>query len=646
MQLWSQTDVSFVDFADGYSYLSFMPINFGVRTDEIKPEDASVIFHEFTHQLALKGPFGWLCAYFQALRPIGRIFSELQANIEFPELFSHADQERNWGQLISLETFYELYGDCIANYFDLINSHRWLLEGIALFVQFDFTLSAKFDVASEVFHFAAELVKTERFRGEGILTVSDVSTFIDEARNSKSQSGLLQIFLENTKPETAPYFMGYLMVKQIQRILAAKDVRLNEPELFYIFMQGYFFRDRKVVELYRVRPRQEYQHVVSDFIQQRVLDLLNVDCTRLELLVDSICDFSNSPVHPDLLDFAHLLRRGEFVRWVDVDVVRELDAKLVRYSQQLEQLPVFANYHNDNQFQEYIGIAVETARFLFHVLRNIMLTFKMKHIHRAILGYQPQPNGFVLVTSIGVHGTPISLMESIPAEEFVPILQEVEKEKYEIARNDGPRMPKPMFDAFKEAEWDRFFDMLWNYYEQGKLLIVQDYDIYLMMGRERCRVWVRGDFLRVVPYHWRPDASSDHITSEEDLEMLKSIGRFFHHGEYLRHIQIPQLIGGPSIKQDNEFNREVLLQIWRLIYTDCSASRKELDAFASQKAKIVAVTKVERQFLRSLCYIPHKQVGVSDGVFEALNRRWKHFTGRDLIKIKASEDGLSAELDL
>lgn len=646
MQLWSQTDVSFVDFADGYSYLSFMPINFGVKTDEIKPEDASVILHEFTHQLALKGPFGWLCAYFQALRPMARIFSELQANIEFPELFSRAAQDHNWGQLISLETFYELYGDCIANYFDLINSYRWLLEGIALFAQFDFKLSAKFDAASEIFHFAAELVKTERFRGERTLTVLDVSSFIDEARNSKAQSGLLQIFLENTKPETAPYFMGYLMVKQIQRILAAKDVRLNEPELFYIFVQGYFFRDRKVVELNRIRPRQEYQQAVSDFIQQRVLELLNVDGSRLGLLVDSICDFSNSPVHPDLLDFAHLLRNGEFVRWVDVDVVKELDTDLARYSQQLEQRPVFASYRNDNQFQQYINIAMETSRFLFHVLRNIMLTFKMKHIHRAILGYQPQPNGFVLVTSIGVHGTPISLMESIPSEEFALILQEAEKEQYEIARNDGPRMPKPMYEAFREAEWNRFFDLLWGYYEQGKLLIVQDYDIYLMMGRERCRAWVRGDFLRVVPYHWKSDASSDRIASEEDLEMLKSIGRFFHHGEYLQHIQIPQITGGPGIKQDNEFNREVLLQMWQLIYTDCSASRKELDAFASQKAKIVAASKAEQEFLRVLCYTSNKQISDSEGIFEAMNRRWNHFTGRDLIKIKTSEDGLLAALDL
>lgn len=623
-----------------------MPINFGFKTNEVKPEDVSVVLHEFTHQLALKGPFGWLCAYFQVLRPIALVFSELQANIEFPELFSRAQGDKNWSRLISLETFYEFYGDCIANYFDLIDSYRWLLEGIALFVQFDFALSTKFDAASEVFHFAAELVKTEQFRGEGVLTLQDISAFITEARDSKYQSGLLQIFLENTRTETSPYFMGYLMVKQIQRILAAKDSRLNDPELFFIFIQGYFFRDRKVIELCTVGSRHDYQQKVSDFIQQRIIDLVSVDTHRCALLVDCICNFSNAPIHPDLLDFAHLLRKGEFARWVEVDSVRKLDFELSFYADQLMQQQVFSGYENDTYFKEHISSALETARFLFHTLRNIMLIFKMKHIHRAILGYQTQPNGLVLVTSMGVHGTPMSLMDSIPINEFAPILQEAVSGQFEIAQDDGPRMSRPLFEAFREAKWERFFDTLWGYYKQGKLLIVQDYDVYLLMGRERCRVWVRGDFLRVEPYHWMPDAEPGSITSEEDLEMIKSIGRLFHHGEYLQHIQVAQIMGVPSVTQDHKFSREVLLKMWKIIYPNCAASRKDMDAFSAQKTKIVAVSTIERQFLRTLCSTSSVQADTSNKVIKTINRRWRHFTGRDVIKVEKKESRLEAKLDL
>jgi hypothetical protein len=646
MQLWSQTDVSFVDFADGYSHLAFMPINFGMKPNELKPEDISTVLHEFTHQLALKGPFGWLCAYFQALRPIARVFSELQSRIEFPELFDHVNQDRDWGLYISLETFYEVYGDCLANYYDLIDAYRWLLEGIALFVQFDFDLSREFDVASEIFHFAAELVKTEQFRIEGTLNLADVFSFVDRARESKKQSGLLQIFLENTNPETASYFMGYLMLKQIQRILASKDARLKDTELFFILIQGYFFRDRKVIELSGVCPRQIYQQTVREFIWQSVSDLLSTDNTRISQLVDSIVNFDNSPVHPDLLDFAHLLREGSFSRWVDVDVVLELDRELTRYAEELEQSKIFIGYREHDRFRELVDTSVEVAKFLFHTLRNIMLTFKMKHIHRAILGYQLSDDENVLVTSIGVNGTPISLMESMPLAEFIPIMREAEQHQYEIARDEGPRMPQPIYMAFTSGNWSEFVEILWDYYQQGKLLIVQDYDVYLMMGKERCRIQVRGDYLHVEPYHWQANANPNQITSEEDCQMLRSVGGYFHHREYLAHLQVPQIIGGPTVRQDKEFERETLQQMWKLVYPTCSATAKELDSFAEQKVKIIAVTKFERCVLKSMYSMLEEHTEATIGAINAINRRWKHFTDRDLLITHGGENSISAELDL
>ncbi len=54
MQIWSLESKSFVDFADGYSYLQFLPDTFGIKKAHVEPADASVLMHEFTHQTALQ----------------------------------------------------------------------------------------------------------------------------------------------------------------------------------------------------------------------------------------------------------------------------------------------------------------------------------------------------------------------------------------------------------------------------------------------------------------------------------------------------------------------------------------------------------------------------------------------------------------
>ena len=159
MQLWSPKQTAFVDFTDGYSYLPGLPILFGISRERIPPIELSTVLHEFTHQLALIGPFGWLCAYFQALRYLCRRSAELQGAIEqaSPErqaVFAEVPQARD-GWEVSI--FYDEYSDVIANYKDLISCYRPLLEGMALYTQFDFVPSPAYDAGSDLFHFLLEL---------------------------------------------------------------------------------------------------------------------------------------------------------------------------------------------------------------------------------------------------------------------------------------------------------------------------------------------------------------------------------------------------------------------------------------------------------------------------------------------------------
>ena len=163
MQLWSPGNNSLVDFADGYSYLSFMPTNYGMRPENLESEQVSTILHEFSHQLTLRGPFGWLCAYFQSVIVVGRYLADLRARLELPAVFVAEIPVRDQ-EYVSLESFYEKYSDCRTNFIDLISTYSWLLEGIALFVQFDFRLSREHAAASDLFWFACYLVHSSTSR--------------------------------------------------------------------------------------------------------------------------------------------------------------------------------------------------------------------------------------------------------------------------------------------------------------------------------------------------------------------------------------------------------------------------------------------------------------------------------------------------
>lgn len=647
MQIWSQEYSSFVDFADGYSYLSFLPINFGVKTETITPADISTLLHEFTHQLALRGPFGWVCSYFQAVRSIAKIYSELHASIEFPNVFAKADVDDTYAKILASETFFEVYGDCLANYYDLIDSYRWLLEGIALFVQLDFKLSTEFNTASEIFHFSIEMVKTEQFRGEkNNPTLADIFAFVDNARESKYESGLLQILLENTKPDAAPYFMGYLMVKQLQRDLVKKDKRLQDPEIFFIFLQGYFFFDKTVINLCEVKPRCEYQTMVSSFVKQRVVDLLSCNIDNLKLIVDVIIDFENAPINFVYLDYSATIRTGQLVRWADREALNKCANNLVSYAIRTRDLEIFSGHREHVRFNEVIETVVNGSITIFHKLRNIMQSFKLKHIERAILGFNVQSDdNYVVITSVGVHGSPLALWDTMPIEAFEPILREAQNGAFEIERNPG-RMPAILNEALRKADMEQFAGILANLYRQNKLLIVQDYDLYLLPGRERCRLWVRDDFIRVDSYHWKQEDSAYQIKSRDDEQMLKQVGGFFYHGEYLPLLRVTKIIGGPDVTQDFDFGRNVLLNFWGLIYPQCKASDKEMNTFASQKLKVISVSPYERQIMRSLYRKENPAIKQLDTAVHNINRRWQYYTGRNLLKTVPNGNSKNLEINL
>jgi hypothetical protein len=531
-----------------------------------------------------------------------------------------------------LEVLYQEYGDCFANYYDLIACYRWLLEGLGLYVQLDFAFSREFEAASEIFFFAEELLNSEFTRSAEGAPRPDSTTFMDEARESKYASGLLKLVLGSTGSETASYLLGYLSVKEIQRSLSMKDVRLRDPEVFFIFLHSYFFNDQKLVNLCRIGPREGYRDTVSSFIAESINDLLNARPENLREAVNAIADYSNAEVNYAWLDFRVAITEGKMKTWAAQDSLTQCEINLVSYADALEGQALFHGYRDSTSFQSEATQAVELSIFLFHTLRNAMLAFKLKHTPRAILGYQVFDDD-VSVASVSLLGTPFTPRESIPLEVFRPIINEAQAGDFVIQQNDPERLLPPEFmDALMGVGSfsNRFGELLHKHYLAKRLLIVQEYDTYVLSDRIRYRIWIRDGFLRMEPFLENKSGQAE-FRSAEYPEILEQIGHSFHHDAYLQLIRFPKLTGGPGVEPSTEFEISSLLTLWRLLFPQSKASEKEFRVFATQKAKVIAVTPAERLLLQSLSAA--QSVDVTDQLanVQAINRRWRHLVGRDLI---------------
>jgi hypothetical protein len=276
-----------------------------------------------------------------------------------------------------------------------------------------------------------------------------------------------------------------------------------------------------------------------------------------------------------------------------------------------------------------------------------MLAFKLKHMPRAILGYQVFGDK-VSVASVSVLGTPFTPRETIPLEVFRPIITEAQAGDFVIQQNDPKRMlPSEFSDALLGAEpyITRFRELLHNYYSAKRLLIVQEYDVYVLSDRVRYRVWLRDSFLRVEPFLQNKPGQTD-FRNPQYPKILEQIGRLFHHDAYLQLIRFPKLIPGPGVEPSTEFEISALLTLWKLLFPQNKASEKEFRVFAAQKAKVVAVTPAERLLLQSLSASENVEVTGQLVNVHAINRRWRHLVGRDLIAITNENSTWFGKLDL
>ena len=302
MQIESLDQKSFVDLLDGYTYLPVIPDKY-LRPDQaiLHPEYLSQVLHEFTHQLAMTNVFGAVSACLNSMAIGGQHMANYEALCYYLPLVDIRD-EKYLDAAVQSETinlFLAHYARPLENYYLLVAGSRWLLEGIALFAEHDFHLSKEYNAASKHFEFLLSMLHSQP--GGKSITTEDVDDFLNKSHDSDPSKLNKWLLMSNSEISTLPYFAGYIIIKGMQYILSLIDKRLADPEIFLIFISGYFFNDFRLLALCDIQSGSAFSQALKMHYTKAIEEIVHIESSLLESAVDRIVKYQQFPTG----DFNH-----------------------------------------------------------------------------------------------------------------------------------------------------------------------------------------------------------------------------------------------------------------------------------------------------------------------------------------------------
>src|SRR5574338_40185 len=399
MQIWSPSARGFIEVVDLYAYLPFIrPHFFEAGLDSLSGEELSVLLHEFTHLNSLGGYFGLVQTYHLANNSLCRKAAERIAH----EASKCGRLEQEQAAEASWNVFASEMPDSLQLYLVMTRAYKWLFEGLALFAEFDCTphLKSFSGAASHLFEFVVALNHyTIKLRSkEGGISLPDfphliknVDAIIDRIEEWQRQARYKYLILNDTSPESAVYFAGYLLVKGMQRHLAQLDSRLLSPENFLIFANGYFFNDVRLCDLIvpsehafqrnaPLPPAENFQRVISRVMLHlnKILDhLYSIDASSLRRAIDSIANAEEKKEPFLRIDFRKLTEDKVAASGVPLADIPEVGDKL------LWLLDYSIGSHVE-VLQDGFGISDDQAqkvRLLYHNACAVIFTARQAMLH-------------------------------------------------------------------------------------------------------------------------------------------------------------------------------------------------------------------------------------------------------------------------
>jgi hypothetical protein len=618
MKYANPTSKASVSTIDGYTFLPFLSekVTFK-RGTETNPNVLPTILHEYTHQLQLKSPFGLTLAYLNAASSFALDLSRkktLQEITDKPSIFEL--------EYLTSHYYHEKFRQNHLNYDRLATFYRWIAEGLATFAEIDYVPSSKYECSSP----ALSLILLFLRKGAATTGVAEdlihaAKFCFNESTKGSRESGTLSSIFTSSNDQATSYFMGYIALKEIKLLLSRKDPRLNDNEMFFLFITAYFFNDLRILELADFSGNKNFEHRIRSHLLGTVLDIVNVPSKRLCEVVDQLENFEHYPGDYLFRDYSALLRGDTLNYFDESSIVPQLRKKLV--DQIIMPTAETLEFKGDNEIFHELSSMIEKAIETFDILRINHSIFKVANRQATIVSIREREYGgeFLTITESGT----IFGIDKMDSNQYRTLMDITKRDSNDfIPFNDA-------FNSFFETK-DLIAKLgsLRNPFQFRQADCVFGDNRVLLQFKEN---WSVAKVIQAI-----------HTDGRSVEDQLRSIAPYLDRNAYWNRLTIPVAPDLPSeyttpFQDVSTVMIDFYLEIWKILFVGYEASEKELRNFFNQKCQLIARGRDELDFLNKALRDTSFYISVEElSIAEKLNLRWKRYTGRNLFSLTNSNE--------
>jgi hypothetical protein len=664
MQYWDPNRRAFVDLLDGFTQLPFLNgLTFANPKSLLDGQVLSVLLHEYTHLVSLNGPISHFSAFHTAMSHAMHRLSELKAKhdpqgVSFMTLSNdHRFNPAEYKDRLAAGVFLEQNAQYLRYYVNFFNAYRWIFEGLALFVQWDYTPSLRFPPFSPLLKFVARFVDgtSSASSGDSQAAYELFRKAFEDVRIAESHNKHKWKLHTSNNSSDRDYYVGYLLIKRIWHILASREDRLWDPDLFFRFIIKFLLHDWGILTLCSSTGQNDiFEH--ERHIEERIIGfqcnalgkLVEMDAEYLFRVVNQLTSDSNSP-RTNSLDCPDFLYSSspehEDILLVDVnDFNKEIQKRITQeIKKQFESL-FSKRLKNSDYLRAECKDIISSTLDVFQIIRSHHSYFKLHASYCRFVGYQRvDPNIYALFM---FPEGPYWKVNRLPAELAEPLL-----EHFCHCHANLITFPYMSIDlSCGETITQSALGLLLKHLgDEHSPPIMKTYDLY----DDRAGDWIH---VRVHGNHALTFAQRNQNEVAFHSDEFQAITNYLDRNSYWDRLMLRMAVfpdgydyfGEYLMVESWDHSREsfllsILHNAWKQVFANSDIDNNELDLFWARRIPIlIARNQPQRELCEALCTQGNLIINSHDsnliGIVDKINERWRQRVGTHLIYKHALDD--------
>jgi hypothetical protein len=496
MQYWESSSRAFVDMLDSYAHLPFLDdLALARPSTLLEPDRLSILLHEYVHLVSIQGPISIFSAYQTSMSHAVQELCLLKATRDPKELHFHTIPNNHDYIYVPPETlaasaFLEQRSENLRCYVNFFNAYRWLFEGLALFVQWDYIPNPALPPSPFV-RLLNSLYRAQPQHPEA--TWDELLAAFGSMQSTERQKRRKWSLYKSSQASTRDYFVGYLLVKRLWHSLGERDYRFRHPDLFFRFISTILLHDWGILTLCAptgepdvFAQEEQIKKRLQHFQEHALRQVGGMDATYLSNWVDHLVGadgpffqtfefrYSSSPEHENVFVIDPEQWEHEIITRLQHDITGHFEDLFRSSSTRDELRPEFERI-------------TTSSMDLFYLIRDHHKFFKIHASRCHFIGYQ-QIGPVVRQVLLFLDGLFCGI-QNLSSDQAASLLQELQESKAPHIRFPWNEVDLSKMTALDEHRAQQAL----NHLADGRSLLgIKVYDLYDIESHQWVHVQVAG----------------------------------------------------------------------------------------------------------------------------------------------------------